>query len=299
MPLEGEGPSTFGPNLDLPNSTGDIYLSCRLGISTDDLIYDILIRTIEIRSRIVDFRYTAKIYNISEQSSELGGLAHALLSKLTGRSSVPGECDEAHAGFVKGSHLLGLLETQSERLRVWKSRIGQLQLPDNYLFSSTSDEDTPQQAFDFGNPGNLSHRESINALYYLLCEIMIQEIKEDRQAFEQLRSDVVAGLAHNLCQIVARLDHTISNTSEIYTFSLVEVLLQLVYSYQSEAIFHCVLDIIWPRIEARGFPVSSCDGLNINIGNHFTVDRVRVEVPLRTCFRYLKRSISGSDRSSL
>ncbi|KEF55149.1 uncharacterized protein A1O9_08803 [Exophiala aquamarina CBS 119918] len=254
MPLEGEGPSIFGPNLDLPNITGDLYLSCRIGISTDDLVYDILIRTIEIRSRIVVFRCTAGVFNISEGSSELGGLAHALLNKLTGRSGEPGEHDESQAGFVKGSHLHGLLETQTERLKVWKSRIASLHLPANSLFFNAPGEDTPPQAFDFENARNLSHRDAMNALYYLLCVIMIQEIKEAQQPRQprQPPSDTTANLAHNFCQIVEGIDHTISNTSDVYTLSVVEVLLQLVYSFQSESIFHYVLDVIWPRIEARG-----------------------------------------------
>jgi len=281
MPLEGEGPSAFGPNLDLPNTVGDLFLSCRMGISSDDLIYDILIRTIEIRSRIVVFRCTADVYNIPEQASELGGLAHALLSKLTGRTGVPGEHHEAQAGFAKGSHLLGLLDTQKERLNVWRSRIGFLRLPTNSTCLHSSGEGPSPEALDIENCESLSHRDAMNALYYLLCEIMIQEVKDSQKPPELRQPDIVSSLAHNLCSIAARLDHAISNTSDIYTFSLVEVLLQLVYSYQSEALFNHVLDVIWPQIEGRGrgyehshFPTHLAKRMTAQLADEWTRGRM-------------------------
>ncbi|PYH40851.1 uncharacterized protein BP01DRAFT_192140 [Aspergillus saccharolyticus JOP 1030-1] len=42
--LENEGISSFGPNY-FPDPTEHLYLSCVLGMNTDDLIYDVLITT--------------------------------------------------------------------------------------------------------------------------------------------------------------------------------------------------------------------------------------------------------------
>ncbi|KAF7591877.1 hypothetical protein BBP40_000920 [Aspergillus hancockii] len=57
--LEGEGASSFGPNL-LPDVTEHLYLHCIVGMGVDDLIYDILIKTSEIRTKLVVFRSTQK-----------------------------------------------------------------------------------------------------------------------------------------------------------------------------------------------------------------------------------------------
>lgn len=63
---------------------------------------------------------------------------------------------------------------------------------------------------------------------------------------------LVGGLAHGMCQIARTLDFTTSNMLDVYTFSLAEALLQLVSLYQSDAIFHCILDTLWPQLEIKG-----------------------------------------------
>jgi hypothetical protein len=62
-----------------------IYLSCIRGMSVDDLIYDILIKSLEIRTRLIVFRCVASRYHISELSSEIGSITHDVLSKMLGR----------------------------------------------------------------------------------------------------------------------------------------------------------------------------------------------------------------------
>jgi hypothetical protein len=257
--LEGEGPSTFGPNLTLPNAMDHIYLTCVLGMNSDDLIYDILIRTVEIRTRMVVFRCTAGVYNVSEQSKSLGSLAHALQNSLLGRLDTPEEHAEAEASFVRGAHLLELLETQRARLSVWKSslRPGQLPLKDYAKYAS---HDRPEAEDSLLVPMRfLTHRDAMNALYSHLCTITFEEAatsdmgrhSERLDSTDQPQAPSTTTTLHNMLRIIDSLDFAQSNTSDVYTVSLAEVLLQLVLTWQSTPIFDHILDIIWPRIENR------------------------------------------------
>jgi hypothetical protein len=242
--LDGEGTSVFGPNLALPDARDYLHLSCVLGMSSDDLIYDIIVKTIEIRSRLVVYRCTAAIYGISEHASSLGGLAHDLQTKLLGRRSGPDERAEAEASFVQGSHLLGLLETQRERLLVWEGVSGNDPLSSH---SSTSPFQT--------------HRNTMNLLYYHLCSIIFaattvaDKWPPPEQPPTGESQDATTNGVSKLCHTIASLDFTQSSTADVYTLSLAEVLLQLVLTYQSTALFDHVLDVIWPRIEGglRGY----------------------------------------------
>lgn len=235
--LEGEGASSFGPNLFPGAHDNDLYLQCILGMSVDDLIYDILVKTIEIRSKFVLFRCVADRCQVSELSGDIGVLAHGVLNKMLGRPCVPDEYAEAQEGFVRGSHLLGLLDVQKDRLEVWKSRLHEDQLPD-YISSATSS--TPP-----------SHRDAMNALYCVLCEIVFEEARVSRSEQQHPESQM-DGLAHMLCRITNTIDLAKALVSDVYTFSLAETLLQLVLLWRSDAGFQYILDVLWTRLEGSG-----------------------------------------------
>lgn len=59
-------------------------------------------------------------------------------------------------------------------------------------------------------------------------------------------------VAHSVCRMVEKLDFSVSNLSNVYTFSLVEVLVQVVFSIQSDDVFQYILEVVFPRIEATG-----------------------------------------------
>ncbi|KAL4804652.1 hypothetical protein BDV18DRAFT_142303 [Aspergillus unguis] len=227
--LEGEGleksHSRFGPSQD-PENFEDLYLSCILNMSTDDIIYDILIKSIEIRNRLVVFQCVAGMYGSSVTARDIGGVAHELLNNLIGRDSFDGEIDEAQKGFVRGSHLQSLLDIQGERLKVWESRLREDQQPDCTTFPT--------------------HRDAMDALYAILVEMMIAESSNP---------SILHYHANRILQILPTLDLTASATADIYTFSLSEVLLKLVQIYQSDMLFAYILDILWPELErkSRGY----------------------------------------------
>lgn len=223
--LEGEGGSSFGPNR-YPDSFDQLYLDCIVGMSADDLIYDILIKTIEIRSRLVVFRCVARSCGASELSTNIGSIAHGILAKLLGKDDTDEERVESGNVFVRGPHLQGLLNIQRERLQVWKSRLRLDQLPGSSPFST--------------------HRDAMNALYSLLCEIMFEEFRDEPSSHD---------FANAAIRILDTLDLSVSSTADIYTFSLSEVLLQLVQVYKSDTVFRYILDTLWPGLEskARGY----------------------------------------------
>lgn len=99
-----------------------------------------------------------------------------------------------------------------------------------------------------------THRAAMNALYCLLCEIIFEthDLTSYREFRVRHQEHLVGGLAHGMCQIARTLDFTTSNMLDVYTFSLAEALLQLVSLYQSDAIFHCILDTLWPQLEIKG-----------------------------------------------
>ncbi|KAL3444251.1 hypothetical protein BJX65DRAFT_174130 [Aspergillus insuetus] len=196
----------------------------------DDLIYDILIKTIELRSRLVLFRCVGGTRHMPEDSSDIGPVAYEVLTKLLGRDCTAHEETEAEQSFVRGSNLVGLLQVQKERLQVWRSRIASDQLScDSQLKTCFS-----------------RHRNSMNALYALLCEMMFEEANWDVEAHGTL-----ASLADNICSLAATLDFTTSNTDDIYTFSLAEVLLQTALVWPSQPIMNYILDVIWPKMESK------------------------------------------------
>ncbi|KAL3462476.1 hypothetical protein BJX64DRAFT_277191 [Aspergillus heterothallicus] len=237
--LEGEGPSAFGPNR-FPDTFDNLFLCCILSLSSDDLIYDILIKSIEIRSRLVLFRCVAGSHQKSEPSDNIGSVAYRMLNKLLGRDLTESEQAEAEQGFVRGSNLTRLLEIQRQRLQVWKSRLNSGQVP---------------RDLDAGARFP-SHRDAMNVLYFLLCEMMFAE-GELGMAAGTTQSETeslpinLATLAGSICQVAASLDFRSSNTQDVYTFSLSEVLLQLVLIWRSETVFHLILDVVWPQMESK------------------------------------------------
>ncbi|KAL4995473.1 hypothetical protein BDV10DRAFT_196643 [Aspergillus recurvatus] len=233
MLLEGEGKSVHGPNL-YPASFEELYLRCITGLSSDDLIYDILIKTIEIRARIVVFRCVAGRYGLSDESREIGGVAHELLSRCLGREDTEAEHAEAKDGYVRGPHLQGLLHVQRERLAVWKSHLG----------VSGGQSSNPDSLIPTPIPG---HRDAMNALYSLLCETIFDESEVDDTPVSTLHAHT-----RNIIQILSNLDIAASITSDIYTFSLTEVLLQLVQTCKSPSLFTYILDTLWPLLETKG-----------------------------------------------
>ncbi|PYI01282.1 Zn(II)2Cys6 transcription factor, partial [Aspergillus sclerotiicarbonarius CBS 121057] len=237
--LEGVGASTIGPN-PLPDVSEHLYLRCILGMNGDDLIYDILIKVLEIRTKLVVFRCVAGSCQISELSSEIGSLAYEIMNKMLGRQCVSDDYAEAREGCVRGSHLLGLLEVQKERLKVWRSILDKDQLSIN--------------------PSSLcrrfpTHRDAMNALYYMLCEITFEEANicsaSDRVPGHEY-SATIGNMAHTICHIASQLSFNMSNTSDVYTLSLAEVLLQLVFASPSDQLFHYILDVLWPQLEMNG-----------------------------------------------
>ncbi|OGM44238.1 Zn(II)2Cys6 transcription factor [Aspergillus bombycis] len=256
--LEGEGASSFGPNL-LPDVTEHIYLTCIVGMNVDDLIYDILIKTLEIRTKLMVFRCVAAIRQVSETSSDIGPLAHEVMNKMLGRECGPDEYAEARDSFVRGSSLLGLLDVQKERLRVWRSRLNADQLRTQCGSTSSAERQTSPEAPDLLISQEFpTHRDAMNALYCLLCEITFEE---GRQTFASDHmstvvgvdpSNVIANMAYSACHVANSLNLAVSNTSDVYTMSLAEVLLQLVFLWRSDELFHYILDVLWPRLETHG-----------------------------------------------
>ncbi|KAL4861991.1 hypothetical protein BDV12DRAFT_56588 [Aspergillus spectabilis] len=233
--LEGEGISSFGPNR-YPDSFEHVYLSCILGMSSDDLIYDILIKSIEIRSRVVVFRAVAGKYVVSEINRGIGCVAHDLLTKMLGKEDLEEERAEAEKGFMRGAHLLGLLDVQKGRLGVWKSRLNEDQLPDSLSFPT--------------------HRDAMNALYSLLCEMMFSECQHHSTPPTTTTTPApLHTLANSALHIITTLNYTHSATKDIYTFSLTEVLLQFTLIYKSATTSSYILDDLWPQLEskARGY----------------------------------------------
>ncbi|RAL10662.1 Zn(II)2Cys6 transcription factor domain-containing protein [Aspergillus homomorphus CBS 101889] len=258
--LEGEGISSFGPNC-FPDPTDHLYLSCVLGMSTDDLIYDILIKTMEIRSRLVVFRSVAGSRQIPELSRDIGSVAHKVLNEMLGRNSAPDEYAEAQEGFVRGSHLIGLLAVQMERLEVWKSRINESQLPMSPIGTPPQQQRMSDNSAYFNYSAFRFHRDAMNAIYSNLCEMMFEEAHGacsfDGQPVHETSHTAakLTELAHSVCQIVGTLDFTASSTADVYTFSLTETLLQLVFLWRSDTLFDYILNIVWPGLErkTRGF----------------------------------------------
>ncbi|KAI9375071.1 hypothetical protein BJX61DRAFT_495511 [Aspergillus egyptiacus] len=267
--LEGEGDSSFQPNR-FPDSFDRISLTCIMGMSTDDLIYDILIKTLEIRSRMVLFRCVANRYNISESANDIGTVAHGVLNDLLGREEPPDEQAEAKDGFVQGEHLLGLLDVQRERLAVWKSRLHGHQMPDRFFFGDSlalpaqnAPDHRALKLSQHSEPPLASHRDAMNALYYLLCTMIFKEAhltsslspSPSATATATEQTPTMDTLATTMLQIVNNLDFNSSNSSDVYTFSLAETLLQLVLTWRSTPIFDSILDVVWPRLEskARGY----------------------------------------------
>ncbi|KAL4967020.1 Zn(II)2Cys6 transcription factor domain-containing protein [Aspergillus stella-maris] len=224
--LEGEGNSHFGPNR-YPDCFEQLYLNCILGMSTDDLIYDILIKTMEIRSRLVVFECVGGRYGRLQTDRAIGDVAHNVLNHLLGKDKSEHETEEAQQGFVRGAHLRGLLDVQHGRLAVWKSRLRNDQQPD-------------------ANTSFPSHRDAMNALYAFICEMMFDESTNVKHVGTLIESAVC---------IINNLDLTTSATADIYTFSLTEILLQLVQVHKSEFLFTYILDNLWPKLEskARGY----------------------------------------------
>ncbi|RAH69776.1 Zn(II)2Cys6 transcription factor domain-containing protein [Aspergillus aculeatinus CBS 121060] len=257
--LEGEGVSSFGPNC-FPDATDHLYLSCVLGMSPDDLIHDILIKSMEIRSRLVVFRSVAGTHRIQESSRDIGRVAHRVLNTMLGRCSPPDEYAEAQEGFVRGSHLRGLLTVQKERLEVWRSRVHNRRPRCSAAVNTATEElsECPLTSYEQVYP---SHRDAMNAVYCILCEMMFEEAHgacmSDNPPIDlnSATSNKLDDLAYSACKVIGRLDLGASSTADVYTFSLAECLLQLVFLWRSDTLFDYILGIVWPELErkTRGF----------------------------------------------
>lgn len=253
--LEGEGIGSFSPNMTLPSATDYLYLKCVQGMSSDDLIYDILIRSMEIRSRIIMFCCTADICEVPEDSPELGSLAYRLLAKMTGRPELPAEEAEARSSVARGRHLMELLEVQRRRMLVWKSMVTTKQSPPALSLS-----EYPEGLAHQDTNRSSSHRDAMSHLYYALCQVIFASTQaitlssyddSSSRAHESLDTRTISAV-QELFNIVDTLDFAQSNLADIYTFSLTEVLLQLTLCVPSKPVFDHVLDVIWPRMESRG-----------------------------------------------
>ncbi|KIV92969.1 hypothetical protein, variant 2 [Exophiala mesophila] len=248
--LEGESNPYLQSKYPSPHTMEGLSLTCILRMSSDELIYDILIKTIGIRRRAVVFRAVAGVHNISNESKNLGPLAHDHLERLLGNHGRKEEHDEAQTTFVRGSHLIGLLQIQRDRLTVWKTRI------DREFQSSLHDGHVSLRYDDF--PPFSRHRDAMNALYYLLCLVMIETLQREDSGVDSPKStsqtyiSPIQRTVDIMLGIIDVLDFATSNTSDVYTFSLTEVLLQLALAWHSTSTFHHILDITWPLLETRG-----------------------------------------------
>ncbi|THC93462.1 hypothetical protein EYZ11_007047 [Aspergillus tanneri] len=98
----------------------------------------------------------------------------------------------------------------------------------------------------------------MNALYCMLCEIAFEEANQSFTsdglvlAIYESSATPIENMAYNVCQIAGNLNFSASNTSDIYTLSLAEVLLQLVFLSRSDALLHYILDVLWPQLEKTG-----------------------------------------------
>ncbi|KAL6242229.1 hypothetical protein RBB50_010777 [Rhinocladiella similis] len=237
------------------NAIERLHLTCILDMTSDDLIYDILVKTIELRSRAVVFRTVSGVSNVSDQSQGLGNLAHQYLDRLLGCRSNEKEYKEAEMTFVRGPHLISLLRTQQDRLSVWKSRLDTAQLPPE-IWDCESPRSSSAAGIDF--PAFPCHRDAMNALYYFLCQIMMATLQESGSlpisptASSQSYITRLEETVRRMLRILDLLDFSASSTSDVYTFSLAEVLLQLALTWHSSTTFQHILDVTWPRIEAGG-----------------------------------------------
>ncbi|KIW17902.1 hypothetical protein PV08_05097 [Exophiala spinifera] len=262
--IEDEANVCSRPNPALPNTVEQLHLTCILGMSSDDLIYDILIKTVELRRRAVVFRAVSGVANVSDQSQGLGRLAHQHLDRLLGRWSSKEEYEEAESTFIQGPHLISLLKTQQDRLSVWRSRLDVAQLPPEIW----SDPDSSRCSKDSKNESRTlpSHRDAMNGLYYFLCQIMIATLRGNDSLQDsptesgQSYLPWVETMVQMMVCIIDTLEFSTSSTSDVYTFSLTEVLVQLSLTWHSTSTFRHILDTTWPRLEAggRGFEHSHC-----------------------------------------
>jgi hypothetical protein len=238
-------------------------------MSADDLIYDILVRTIELRARLVVFRCLSDVYGVSESSPSISSIAYDVLNKMMNRPNALHEELEAKSSVACGDHLIALVEIQKERFQVWKAMLED-QLP----------IETDISRRHYGQP-NLatysklrkfrSHRDAMNYLYYLLCCVIVEETKgfykpsvyptHLRNESEQIYyTDLVNDSFRTILTTIDTIDFAQSNLFDVYTFSLTEVLLQVALTRHSPELVHYILDIIWPQLEkhGRGYEHSHC-----------------------------------------
>ncbi|KAL2426625.1 hypothetical protein ABEF95_010883 [Exophiala dermatitidis] len=257
--IDGEGPSLSGPSLAFPGADEHLHCRCILGMSSDDLIYDILFKTMELRRRIILFRCASSVLNVAESSPELGVLVYRLLNRMMDRSVTQLEEQEAASSFVRGDHLLGLLGVQIQRLGVWRSRISasaSAHKPTSGGYAPVSILTSPHLILQ----RLASHRDKMNYLYYLLCILIFESTGASQSSSSTpWRSDSETSKGRDMMNEALRVIETIdfqqSALVDIYAFSLAEVLLQLCYTFPSTEVFNHILDVVWPRMEAsaRGY----------------------------------------------
>ncbi|KAK4942326.1 hypothetical protein LTR10_017933 [Elasticomyces elasticus] len=250
VPIDGEVPSSSGPHLASPGADEYLHSMCIVGMSSDDLMHDILFRTMELRRRMVVYRCTSSVLGLPEASEQVGVQAYRLLSGMMKRPRTSLDEHEAKASFVQGDHILKLLEIQSQRLEVWKSRVDAKHM-------------TPQKQACFSPPSFethelANHRKRMNQLYNLLCRLLIESANTinrpapDGIAFEDTTDISTSALLNEALRLIDTVEPTLSSLVDIYAFSLSEVLLQLCYTFPSTTFFDYILDVVWPRMEAYG-----------------------------------------------
>ncbi|KIW67525.1 hypothetical protein PV04_06769 [Phialophora macrospora] len=223
----------------LPSAWADegIYLHCIVGLSSDDLLYDIILKTMELRRRIVVQQCTAAMEKGCGSPPTRTSMTQRLMNGSTqSPDSRPG-INEVNPSFVAPCHLLALLDIQERRLEVWKSRV---------VTEEAASIPSPQ----LGVQKLTHHRRQMNHLYSLLCRLIFGSATSLQGAvFDQDRNRAM------LCEVVDtidRLDLTMSNLVDVYGYSLSEVLLQLSYNMPSTTYFNHVLDVVWPQMEVHG-----------------------------------------------
>lgn len=262
--LEGQGEGSFTPNLGLSETDDDLKLSCILNNSQHNLIYNVLISTIEIRNRMIVNLCVQNKFGISEFHSNFGSFSHDVLSSAMQRPVNAAESLEANRSTMGEHNLKQLLETQRLRWRVWRSMLKQRDIPTE--IESPRDQSLTTGSITTKNYSLPYHRAMMDYLYGILCELIFEELNLLASTPEFPANDPAISikggdvpwnsdsvrLMNVILDLIHNIDYRSSNFQDVYTFSLVEILRQIAFSCRSIKVLNHITSAIWPRIEKNG-----------------------------------------------
>ncbi|ETI22097.1 hypothetical protein G647_06168 [Cladophialophora carrionii CBS 160.54] len=223
----------------------DIYLHCIVGLSPDDLLHDIMLKTMELRRRMVVYHCTTAVQNVSESLPAPGSRAQRLVNSSVQRPHALAGIDGPELSSIAPSHLLALLDIQRRRLEVWRSRVAAEEAGSG-RHANAGGIMSPDPSVE----KLVNHRRLMNHLYYLLCKLIFENATALQGAVvdQNLNGAILRGVVDTIDGI----DPTISNVVDVYGYSLSEILLQLSYNMPSTTYFNYILDVVWPRLEVCG-----------------------------------------------